>query len=52
MNKIIGDLRNTHSEKLHNVYSSKSTIRIIKLRNSRWPGHIAHMGKKWNAYRV
>jgi hypothetical protein len=25
---------------------------IIKARRMRWPGHVARMGEKWNAYRL
>jgi hypothetical protein len=36
---------------LHNLYSSPSIIRIIKLRRMRWAGHVAQMGKR-NIYRL
>jgi hypothetical protein len=29
--------------RLHNFYSSPSTIRMIKSRRMRWAGHVAHM---------
>jgi hypothetical protein len=29
--------------KLHNLYTSPSTIRIIKARRMRWIGHVARM---------
>jgi hypothetical protein len=38
--------------KLHNLYSSPSIIRIIKLRRMRWAGHVARMGEKRNVYRL
>jgi hypothetical protein len=38
--------------KLHNVYSSPSIIRIIKLRRMRWAGHVALMGDKRNMCRL
>jgi hypothetical protein len=34
------------------LYSSPNVIRIVKLRRMSWAGHIAHVGKKRNAYRV
>jgi hypothetical protein len=52
MDKIIRGWRNIHSEELRNLYSSTSTIRIIKSRRGRWAGHVAHIGEKRNAYRV
>jgi hypothetical protein len=40
-----GGWRKLHDEDLHNLYSSPSTIRMIKSREMRWAGHIARMGK-------
>jgi hypothetical protein len=37
---------------LHNLYSSPSIIRMIRLRRMRWAGHVARMGEKRNAYRI
>jgi hypothetical protein len=37
---------------LHNLYSSPSTIRVIKSRMMRWVGHIARMREKRNSYRI
>jgi hypothetical protein len=33
--------RKLHNEKLHNLYSSPSMIRIIKSKRMRWVGHVA-----------
>jgi hypothetical protein len=44
--------RKLHNEELHNLYSSPSIIRIIKLRRMRWVGHEARMGEKRNVYRL
>jgi hypothetical protein len=38
--------RNLHNEKVHNLYSSPSIIRIIKSRRMRWVGHVAQMGRR------
>jgi hypothetical protein len=43
---------NNINEKLHNLHSSPSIIRKIKLRRVRWAGHVAGMGEKRNAYRI
>jgi hypothetical protein len=40
------------NEELHNLYSSPSIIRIIKLRRMKWAGHAARMGEKRNVYRL
>jgi hypothetical protein len=36
----------------HNLYSSPSTIRMLKSRRMRWAGHVARMGERRNAYRI
>jgi hypothetical protein len=41
-----------HNEKLHNLYSSPTIIRMINSRRMRWAGHVARMGKTRNAYRM
>jgi hypothetical protein len=48
----MGGWRKLHNEELHNLYSSPSIIRIIKLRRMRWAGHVARMGEKRNVYRL
>jgi hypothetical protein len=47
---VMGGWRKLHNEKLHNLYSSQSIIRIIKPRRMRWAGHVARMGEKRNVY--
>jgi hypothetical protein len=42
--------RKLNKEELYNC--SPSIIRIIKSRRMSWAGHVARMGKKWNAYRI
>jgi hypothetical protein len=44
--------RKLHREELHDLYSSPSIIRIIKLRRMKWAGHVARMGERRNAYRL
>jgi hypothetical protein len=38
---VMGGWRKLHNEDLHNLYSSPSIIRIIKLRRMTWAGHVA-----------
>jgi hypothetical protein len=49
---VTGGWRKLHNEELHNLFSSPSIIRIIKLRRMRWAGHVARMGEKRNVYRL
>jgi hypothetical protein len=49
---VNGGWRNLYNEELHNLYSSPSIIRIIKLRSMGWAGHVARMGEKRNVYKV
>jgi hypothetical protein len=49
---VTGGWRKLYNEELHNLYSSPSIIRIIKLRKMRWVGHVAQIGEKRNVYRL
>jgi hypothetical protein len=46
--EVTGEWRKLHNEELRDLYSSPSTIRIMKSRNMRWAGHVARMGEKRN----
>jgi hypothetical protein len=50
--EVTGVWRKLHNEEFHNLYSSPSIPRMIKLRSMRWAGHVAEMGEKGNAYRI
>jgi hypothetical protein len=50
--EVTGGWRKLHNEELHNLYSSRSIIRMIKSRRMRWAGHEARIGEKRNAYRI
>jgi hypothetical protein len=49
--EVMGEWRKLYNEELHDLYSSPSTIRIIKSWRMRWAGHVARMEKR-NAYRL
>jgi hypothetical protein len=44
--EVTGERGKLHNEELHDLYSSPSIIRIIKVRRMRWAGHEARMGGK------
>jgi hypothetical protein len=44
--EVMGEWRKLHNEKLRDLYSSPSMIRIIKSRRMRWAGHVARIGGK------
>jgi hypothetical protein len=50
--EVTGGWRKLHNEKLHNLYTSTSMMRIIRTRRTRWSGHVARMGEKRNACRI
>jgi hypothetical protein len=51
-NEVTGEWEKLHNEELHDLYSSSSIIRIIKVRRVRWAGYVARMGEKRNVYRL
>jgi hypothetical protein len=50
--EVTGEWRKMHNEELHDLYSSPSTIRMLRSRTMRWAGHVARMGEKRNRYRI
>jgi hypothetical protein len=44
--EVTRDWRKLHNEELHNLYFSPNIIRMIKLRRTRWAGHVARMGRR------
>jgi hypothetical protein len=48
---VTGGWRKLHNEKLHNLYSLPSKIRIIKSRRMRWVEKIAQIGYWWEFQR-
>jgi hypothetical protein len=47
-----GEWRKLHNEELHDLYSSPTIVRVIKLRRMRWAGHVVWMGDGRGMYRV
>jgi hypothetical protein len=52
IDEMTGGWRKLHSKELHNLYSSRSVIRMIKSGRMKWAGHVARMREKRNAYRI
>jgi hypothetical protein len=50
--KVVGEWRKLQNEKLNDLYSSPSTVRVIKSRRMRWAGHVARMGERRGVYRI
>jgi hypothetical protein len=50
--EVTGEWSKLHNKELHDLFSSPSIIRMIKLRRIKWAGHLARMGEKTNAYRL
>jgi hypothetical protein len=50
--EVMGGWRKLHNEELRNLYSSPSTIRMIKSMRIKWAGHVARMGANRKAYRI
>jgi hypothetical protein len=44
--EVLGGWRKLHNEKLHNLYSLPSIIRMIKSSRMRWAWHVACMEEK------
>jgi hypothetical protein len=49
---VTGEWRKLYNEKLHDLYSSPTTVRVIKSRRMRWAGHAARMVERRGVYRV
>jgi hypothetical protein len=50
--EVTGGWRKLHNEELHGLYSSPSTVRVIKARRMRWAGYVARMGEVRGAYNI
>jgi hypothetical protein len=49
--KVTGEWRKRHNEKLRDLYSSPNIVRVIKSRRMRWAGHVSRMGEGRGVYR-
>ena len=49
--KVTGEWRELHNEKINDLYCSPNIVRVIKSRRMRWSGHVARMGEGRGVYR-
>jgi hypothetical protein len=50
--EVTAEWRKLHNEELHDLYSSPTTVRMIKSRRMRWAGHVARIVERRGVYRV
>ena len=50
--EITGEWRKLHSEERNDLFSSPSTLRVIKSRRMRWAGRVARIGERKGVYRA
>jgi hypothetical protein len=50
--EVTGGRRKLRNEELHNLYASPNTIRIIKSRRMKCPGHVVRIEEKRRAHKV
>jgi hypothetical protein len=50
--EVTGEWRKLHNEKLNDLYSSPSIVRVIKSRRMRCVGRVTRMGENRGVYRV
>jgi hypothetical protein len=51
-NEVTGEWRKLHNEEVNDLYSSLTTVRVIKSRIIKWAGIVARMGEGRGVYRV
>jgi hypothetical protein len=44
-NEVTGEWKKLHNEELNDLYSLPNIVPVVKLRQMRWAGHVARMGK-------
>jgi hypothetical protein len=50
--EVTGEWRKLHNKELNDLYSLPNIVRVVKLRQMRWAGHVARMGKDKSVHRV
>jgi hypothetical protein len=44
--EVTGRWRKLHTEEIHDLYSSPTTVRVINSRRMSWAGHVARTGRR------
>jgi hypothetical protein len=50
--EVTGEWRKLHNKELHDLYGSRSIIRVFKARRPRWAGHVARIEERRGAYKI
>jgi len=50
--EVTGEWRKLHNEKLRDLYSLPSIVRVVNPRRMRWAGHVERMGEGRGVHRV
>jgi hypothetical protein len=50
--EVVGGWRRLHNEELHNVYTSRGIIRVIKSGKMGWAGYAARVTERRNGYKI
>jgi hypothetical protein len=50
--EVTGEWRKLQNEKLNDLYSLPSIVRVVKSRRMIWAGHVARMGEGRSVHRV
>jgi hypothetical protein len=50
--EVTWEWRKLHNKELNDLYSLPNIVRVVKLRQMRWAGHVACMGEDRGVHRV
>jgi len=51
MDEVTGEWRKLHNEERNDLYST-NIVRVMKIRRTRWAGHVARVGDRRGVFRV
>jgi hypothetical protein len=50
--EVTGEWRKLHNKELNDLYALPNIVRVVKSKQMRWAGHVAHMGEDRGVHRV